>query len=336
MNAIVNVWDNDAFSFVEMTDAINNIPFIPGQLGKLNLFETNGIRTTNCTIEQKNGQLHIIEPSPRGGPGETRGTVKGELVLFEVPHLQVDQAMSGESVQNAREFGTTDQVKTLESAIADIEAEITNDFDTTIESHRIGAIKGLVISRKGVIIADLYDKMKVAPPADIQLNLTGSKSAREVFDRIRIEVEFDLNKTYSSMHCLCGDEIWHAVTNHPSVIQAFNLAQNTQATQNATPDTWTIGGITFERYKTGKNAKMANGDELFIGVNEGRLFPRGVRGMFLTRYAPADYDECVNTKGLPRYAKQIPTDNNKGRRLEVQSNPLNICTIPGALRKLVL
>jgi hypothetical protein len=41
----------------------------------------------------------------------------------------------------------------------------------------------------------------------------------------------------------------------------------------------------------------------------------------------------VNTLGLPRYAKAIPSDNNKSVRLEMQTNPLSLCLRPRALIK---
>ena len=55
---------------------------------------------------------------------------------------------------------------------------------------------------------------------------------------------------------------------------------------------------------------------------------------FITRYAPADYMETVNTIGLPLYAKQELMRMNKGVELEAQSNPLNLRTKPRAVIKL--
>lgn len=55
---------------------------------------------------------------------------------------------------------------------------------------------------------------------------------------------------------------------------------------------------------------------------------------FITRYAPANYTETVNTMGLPMYAKAEPRKFNKGFDIEAQTNPLNLCTRPGAIVKL--
>ena len=40
--------------------------------------------------------------------------------------------------------------------------------------------------------------------------------------------------------------------------------------------------------------------------------------------------------GLPYYMKQYAPLNGKGRWLEVQSNPISLCTKPKVLRKLTL
>ena len=62
---------------------------------------------------------------------------------------------------------------------------------------------------------------------------------------------------------------------------------------------------------------------------------RGVPELFIERYAPADYEETVNTMGLPRYAKQFAVEGGKSRKLEVQTNPIAICTQPDTLRRIV-
>ena len=64
--------------------------------------------------------------------------------------------------------------------------------------------------------------------------------------------------------------------------------------------------------------------------------PLGVPDLFITRFAPADYEETVNTMGLPRYMRQYMMPNGKGRHIEVESNPISLCTRPTALRKLML
>jgi len=64
------------------------------------------------------------------------------------------------------------------------------------------------------------------------------------------------------------------------------------------------------------------------------MVPEGKPGLFLTRFAPANYNETVNTKGLPYYVKSKAKDFDKGVDMEGQSNPMNLCTSPLAVRRI--
>ena len=55
--------------------------------------------------------------------------------------------------------------------------------------------------------------------------------------------------------------------------------------------------------------------------------------LFEISEAPAETVETVNTLGQPLYARMIPDrDRDEWVRLEVESNPLLICTRPQVLR----
>jgi hypothetical protein len=69
----------------------------------------------------------------------------------------------------------------------------------------------------------------------------------------------------------------------------------------------------------------------FIHPDEARIFPVGAPGLFRTVFAPADWNDTVNTSGLPRYSRQWPMENGKGVHLEAQMNALSYCTRPKVL-----
>jgi hypothetical protein len=88
-----------------------------------------------------------------------------------------------------------------------------------------------------------------------------------------------------------------------------------------------FGGITWENYRG------YVGSQAFIDPDKCYLFPLGVPNLFKTFFGPADYIETVNRQGQRMYAKQYPMPNDKGIFMEVQTNPLNVCTRPNALLK---
>jgi hypothetical protein len=53
--------------------------------------------------------------------------------------------------------------------------------------------------------------------------------------------------------------------------------------------------------------------------------------LFVEAYAPADYNETVNTLALARYTKTEALEFNKGWAMESQMNVLPLCTMPRAL-----
>ena len=76
------------------------------------------------------------------------------------------------------------------------------------------------------------------------------------------------------------------------------------------------------------------GTRRFIAAGEAHAFPVGTVDTFATYFAPADFNETVNTLGQSLYAKQEPRKFDRGTDLHTQSNPLPMCHRPGVLIKL--
>lgn len=64
----LDIFSNSAFSVISLTDAINKVPFVPGRIGQLGLFDETGIVTTSVMIEEREGSLNLIETTSRGSP----------------------------------------------------------------------------------------------------------------------------------------------------------------------------------------------------------------------------------------------------------------------------
>ena len=95
----------------------------------------------------------------------------------------------------------------------------------------------------------------------------------------------------------------------------------------------------FARLGVPGTCRLADGREIatrFIAAGEAHAFPLGTLDTFGTYFAPADFNETVNTLGQPLYAKQEPRKFDRGTDLHTQSNPLPMCHRPGVLVKLTL
>lgn len=332
----INVWDGDGFTLESLTAAINNAPYRPGQIGKLGIFDEDGVTTTMVSIEERNGKLSLIEPTPRGGPGETTDDEDRNKIPFEVDHYQRDDFVKADEVQNVREFGTEDQLETLQSRIEKRGMRHAQDLTMTLEHQRIGAIKGIVTSKSGKVLHDLYNRFSLAVPAAVSLELdVAATDVMKILQDVTYSIEDDLDEAYDGIHYFTGRDLHTELWRHKSVKDTFLNTSGAIVLRQDVPDVFTLGSNTFERYRTGAKATSDLGSP-YIAANEARGFPKGVQDLFITRFAPADYEETVNTVGLPFYMKQFAAPNGKGRHIEVQSNPISLCTKPKVLRKLTL
>lgn len=331
-----DIWDGDGFTIQSLTAAINKEPYRPGQISASGLFEEDGVNTTRISIEERNGKLALVEPTPRGGPGETTGDDDRNLVPFDIDHYERDDAVLADEVQNVRAFGTEDQLELLEDRVTNKGKKHARDLTMTLEHQRVGAIKGIVTSKGGKTLHDLYARFGIAVPAAVSLELdVDATKVGSLWQDVVYAIEDDLDEPYDGIHVYTGRDFHRSLWTHKSVTETFLYNQGAAVLRQDVPDVFTFGGATWERYKTGAKATTDLGAP-YIAATEARVVVKGVQDLFITRFAPADYEETVNTLGLPFYMRQWKRDDGKGRNIQVQMNAISICTRPKTLRKLTL
>ena len=331
-----DIWEGDGFTLESLTAAVNREPYRPGQVSALGVFEEDSVTTTVVSIEERNGKLSLIEPTERGGPGETTDDEDRNRIPFEVDHYQRDDFIKADSVQNIRAFGEEDVLETLQDRIERRAQRHAQDLTMTLEHQRVGAIKGIVTSKSGKTLHDLYSRFGIAVPAAISLELdVEATKVGSLWQDVVYGLEDALDEPYGGIHVFTGRDFHRSLWTHASVQETFLYHNGAAILRQDVPDKFEFGGATWERYRTGAKA-TANLGAPYIAATEARVIPLGVPDLFITRFAPADYEETVNTEGLPFYAKQYSSQNGKGRHLEVQTNAISLCTRPGVLRKLTL
>lgn len=332
----MDIWDGDGFSIQSLTAAINKEPYRPGQVSAAGLFSEDGVTTTRISIEERNGKLGLVEPSARGGAGETAGDESRNLIPFDIQHYQRDDSILADEVQNVRAFGSESELETIQSRVERKAMRHAGDLTMTLEHQRVGAIKGIVTSKSGATLHDLYNRFGLAVPdaVSLELDVEGTVVSK-LFQDVIYSIEDALDEVYSGIHVFTGRDFHKALWTHKSVRETFLYNGGAQVLRQDVPDIYQFAGATWERYRTGAKATTDLGAP-YIAADEARVVIKGVPDLFITRFAPADYEETVNTVGLPFYAKQYPKPNGKGRNLEVQMNAISLCTRPGVLRKLTL
>lgn len=325
---MLDIFNQDAFSVIRLTDAINKIPFIPGRAGQVIDWQEQGIDTTSVLIEEVEGELRLLNPVPRGGVGETTEKAKRKARSLIVPHYQHEDAILADEVQGVRAFGQETQ---LETVMGKVNSRMTETvqlrLDPTLEYQRIGALKGIILNGDGSTLYNLFTEFNVTPNAEINFALNSSSTdvRGKCSQVIRIIANALGGIPYRRVYAFAGDDAWDQLIAHSDVKETFKYQEGVRLREQSAYQTLDFGGITFENYRGGV------GGVPFIAPDKFHFFPVGVPGMWRTLYAPADYTETVNTLGLPRYAKQERMKFDKGVELQMQMNPLNYCTRPNAL-----
>lgn len=320
--------NHNAFTLKSLTAAINAVPFQPTRIAQLGLFQEAGIATLDAAVEEKNGVLSLLDVKPRGGPGNTTGEETRKVRTLRCPHIPASDTVRADEVQGVRAFGSDSTAEVLATRRDEKLMVMRNSIDYTIEAHRVKAIKGVYVDNNGTDTS-LFTLFGVTQQTKaIGLSAVASSGIRADMMDVKKKIRTALGGIpWMGVRVLCGDAFWAALLEDMDTKATYlNQAQAAELRGDPT-NSFQAFGATWEWYEGTTDATF--GDDAYA-------IPMGVPGMFITRFAPADYEETVNTQGLPYYAKAERMKFGKGYELEAQSNPLNICTLPKGVIKLTI
>lgn len=334
---MLDVFNSSLFSVVSLTDAINKPIFQPGRIGQMGLFTESGVTTLTVIVEEKDGMLTLVSPSPRGAPGQTLDKQKAKGRPFIIPHFQIDDAIYADEVQGVRAWGTETELETVQGKVSERMMVHRSSQEVTLEYARVGAVIGVITYADGST-TDLFSEFGVTQDAEIDFDLDNATPVAGVL-RKKCAAVVRLMSTnlgglpFFGVHAMTGDAFYDDLLAHTEVRNTF-LNNPTAAelrrsyvVNGQSYGSFDFGGITFENYRG------AVGGTTFINTDKAHFFPLGVPSLFKTYFAPADYIETVNTVGKMLYVKQYPQPSGKAVSLEVQMNQLSLCTRPKALLK---
>jgi len=332
---MLDVFNSDAFSVTNLTDAVNKIRFVPGRIGQMGLFNESGVTTTSVAIEEKDGTLALVSPAARGAPGGTLTKVKRTLRNLTVPHFPIEDSVMAEEVQGVRAFGSETEIETVMGKVAERGAIHTQSYAATQEYSRIGAVKGTVTYADGTTL-NLFTEFGVSQLTEVDFDLDNTTPASGALRKACAGVVRSMagvleGLPFSGLHAFCGDAFFDDLIAHPEVRETY---KNWTAAQELRQG-YVQGGLSYGAFPFGgimwENYRGSVGSTTFVNTDKCHIFPTGVPGLFRTYYAPADYIETVNTMGRRLYMKQYMMLNGKGIHLDTQMNALEICTRPRAL-----
>jgi hypothetical protein len=349
---------NPAFSLTSLTGILQRVPFTPGRIGQLGLFDARRLNTLTALIEIQNNRLAFVPSTPRGGVPAIDVLDRREKIPFLIPHFPLSSSLFADSIQGVRRFGSEDELEAISDKVSEILTSMGRRHDVTLEYLRLGGVKGVVITRTnrdtGIpeVAIDLRQAFNLPPKplppvppqtynydldwpivmpagmtADDFIVAAGYQSLTQlVLDMVRLIADRLGAQTFSYVHGIAGRVFFDALLKHPEIRETY---LNYPAASTLRDPAWgrqiQFREIIVEEYRG------QVGPVKFVDDEYCHFFPVGVPELFVEAYAPADYMETVNTIAETRYAKQEIMQFNKGILFETQQNVLPLCTIPDAL-----
>jgi len=337
-----DVFSDDAFGFVSLTEGVQNLPYTESMLGNMGLFSAmeEGIETDVVVIDEADGQLQILADRPRGTPPERMyKDSKKKSRAIKVPHLQFEDRIAAASLLGKRAFGQN----VLESVAGKINGTFQNMLNTVVaptqEVHRLNALRGVLLDSDGTTTIHDYFSIFNVGQQSVNFALSAATTpVREVAVGAVRRIEDTLGGVgFTGVVALCGRSFFDALTKHSSVRDTYLNQESSQGDilrSDLRKTGFMFGGILWLEYRGIRGLPNNLGD---IPDAEAIMFPEGVSGMFRTYFAPADFLEAVETLGQPIYAKVAP-DWKYNRWVDqlIETNPLYVNTRPRAVLKVTM
>ncbi|MGH8277781.1 MAG: major capsid protein, partial [Steroidobacteraceae bacterium] len=171
----LDIFHQDPFSTIQLTAAVEKVPFQPTTLGDMGIFEPTPIRTTSLMIEERTGKLSLIQTSERGTvPNTERTTEKRKARFFKVPRITEGDTLYASEIQSIREFGQESELMQVQAEVARRLSGPTGllaNVAYTWENMRLGAVQGILLDADGSQIYSFFDEFEIAAPAEVAFNL---------------------------------------------------------------------------------------------------------------------------------------------------------------------
>lgn len=330
---MLDIFNNDAFSLIELTNAINILPNKYGKIGTMNLMPAKGVRTRTVVIEEQYGSLNLLPFQKLGAPANLADRTKRKARSFKIPHIPYEDLVLADEVEGVREFGSENSFEAIANVVLDHLQNMKSKHDITLEYLRMGALKGVILDASGSVLYNLYDEFGIEQKViNFDLDNVNTDVQLKCLELKRY-IEKNLKGSFANgIKVFTSPEFFDKLISHKSVKEAYERWQDGSALRDDMRNYFPFCGITFEEY----NAEATGADDQvrrFIDEGVAHAFPLGSDN-FVTYFAPADFNETVNTIGIPFYAKQAPTEFDRGIKIHTQSNPLPICFRPALLVKL--
>jgi len=323
---MLDVFNQDPFSFIQLTDEISRFDYQAGAVDSLIDWQDRGVLSTTVAVEEVVANVEVIHSSLRCGPRQGMQDRVRNLRSLQIPHFAMRKIITPCEVQGqSGDFGQS--LKNAQSIVSQKLEQMSWNLDATLTSLRLSALTGVVKDADGNTLVDLATELGVTMPADVGFNFTtlDAASFRTALNQVVQARASDLIGVNPRNWLIIAGNDW------------FNKAGELQDGSNGmffTDELCAFGSMRFGCYRIVNDSTYIGGTAA-IAADEAYMVPVGIPGMFQTYYATADYWSSVNEVGRPRYARLFTDPEDRFVTIESQTNALPMIARPEAITKLL-
>lgn len=323
----------------DLTDPLNEIPLQYGLISAMGIYDEKTTSQTSIVFDKNSKSITMLPSQNRAGQKSSYG-VQSDTQPFSLPlaYFKHKDFIVASDIQDHRatNIGGGDISETLANVQADKLESMKFAAEQSIEYMKLKALTGVFVTPDGVTYADTPSLFGVSvPTATWSLS-----SASFEIDTKFIELKQTLAQgvkdggTISGVTMLCSPEFYTAMVQNASFRELYANYQNPMLTASQTEymqygalERFSHRGIDFILY----DATFTKPDGTTVaGITAGTAIaiPKGVRGMFLSYFGPANKLSGANKMGQKMFAYQYNDQRDEQLELEIEFAPLFVNVRP--------
>jgi hypothetical protein len=296
---------------IEVSNLVNDMPVLYGQVMDMNLFRFKGAYTNTVAIDRTNYTPGLIPASPWCCDSKvTQGSPTRQLFPVQIPHTQIEDALWACDLNGVRGENTGLQVSyaSVDAERAKVLMRMRMNMDITAEYRMLSALKGQVLDADGTnVLLDIFELFGVTQKTqDIPLNESGTDVLGAFREAVRKSRDGARSFIPQRWVVLAGKTFFDRLVSHDSLrdmykrccdVQAGTLNDMSSGMFNFMPN------VSVMEY-TGTVARNANGDDVvYLADTEAIMFPIPAPGqeMYELLAAPPMTMNYVNTQASSIY-----------------------------------
>jgi hypothetical protein len=247
----MDIFNNDAFRVMDMSEAIEIVPNQWGMIGGMGLFTPKPITGDVFSVEMRDGVLQLVNSSERGTSLPSQGRKKRKLKILATERFGLKSRITATDIDKIRAFGKVTELQQVSAEVQERQEDLRGSLDVTREYHRAGALQGIVYDADGSVLMNLFDEFGGPRlTVDFELGSAGTNllaKCRRVSRHIRTNLKGDV---MTGIGCLMHPDFTDKLMGHADFEERYKYFTNANGGDPLRDDEsagFKFGGILFKR-----------------------------------------------------------------------------------------